>query len=85
MAHLRYATCEMCSAGVEEKMDALNKLKVKGLVLGPIHVADADKLSTLEFGEIVAEVGTLDQFKSLIHTAHKKGKLDLALPLVCLL
>nr|XP_023659268.1 4F2 cell-surface antigen heavy chain [Paramormyrops kingsleyae] len=59
--------------GVEEKMDALNKLKVKGLVLGPIHVADVDKPSTLEFGEIVAEVGTLDQFKSLIQTAHKKG------------
>ncbi|XP_048853976.1 solute carrier family 3 member 2b [Brienomyrus brachyistius] len=59
--------------GVEEKMDALNKLKVKGLVLGPIHVANADKVSTLEFGEIAAEVGTLDQFKSLIHTAHKKG------------
>ncbi|KPP72530.1 4F2 cell-surface antigen heavy chain-like [Scleropages formosus] len=59
--------------GVEEKLDHLSQLKVKGLVLGPIHVAAMDKLATLEFEEISSDAGTLDQFNSLIHMAHKKG------------
>ncbi|KAL4659976.1 4F2 cell-surface antigen heavy chain isoform X2 [Arapaima gigas] len=59
--------------GVEEKIDHLSQLKVKGLVLGPIHVADMDKPITLEFEEISSDAGTLDQFNNLIRTAHKKG------------
>ncbi|XP_053191946.1 4F2 cell-surface antigen heavy chain-like [Scomber japonicus] len=59
--------------GVEQKMDRLSKLKIKGLVVGPIHVAPADEPMNLRFEEISSEAGNLDQFKSLVLAAHKKG------------
>ncbi|KAJ7996776.1 hypothetical protein DPEC_G00240530 [Dallia pectoralis] len=59
--------------GVEEKMDRLGQLKVKGLVIGPIHVAPADKPDDLKFVEISSDAGTLKQFQDLITAAHKKG------------
>jgi len=54
-------------------MDSLSKLKVKGLVVGPIHVAPADEAMSLRFEEISSEAGNLEQFKSLVQAAHKKG------------
>ncbi|KAG7484040.1 hypothetical protein MATL_G00044790 [Megalops atlanticus] len=59
--------------GVEEKIDSLNQLKVKGLILGPIHVTTADQWQSLNFAEIASEAGNLEQFKSLLRAAHKKG------------
>ncbi|XP_042244991.1 4F2 cell-surface antigen heavy chain-like [Thunnus maccoyii] len=59
--------------GVEQKVDSLSKLKVKGLVVGPIHVAPADEAMSLRFEEISSEAGNLEQFKSLVQAAHKKG------------
>ncbi|CAG5866939.1 amino acid transporter heavy chain SLC3A2-like [Menidia menidia] len=59
--------------GVEQKINSLSKLKVKGLVVGPIHVAPPDEDMRLRFEEVSPDAGNLDQFKSLIQTAHKKG------------
>ncbi|KAJ8266179.1 hypothetical protein GJAV_G00126860 [Gymnothorax javanicus] len=58
--------------GVTEKMDSLAELKVKGLVLGPIHVADADQPGSLNFLEVKSDAGSLEEFRTLIKAAHKK-------------
>nr|XP_046173140.1 4F2 cell-surface antigen heavy chain-like isoform X1 [Oncorhynchus gorbuscha] len=59
--------------GVEDKIDRLSQLKVKGLVIGPIHVAPLDNLVSLNFEEISSDVGNLEQFKGLITAANKKS------------
>ncbi|XP_051564720.1 4F2 cell-surface antigen heavy chain-like [Myxocyprinus asiaticus] len=59
--------------GVEEKLDYLNQMKVKGLVLGPIHTVQADKLSTLELTSINPEFGSDSDLKTLLDRAHRKG------------
>ncbi|XP_055053899.2 amino acid transporter heavy chain SLC3A2 isoform X2 [Misgurnus anguillicaudatus] len=59
--------------GVEEKLDYLNHMKVKGLVLGPIHTVQADQLSTLDLTSIKPEVGTEKELESLLDQAHIKG------------
>lgn len=55
-------------------MNSLSQLKVKGLVLGPIHVAPRDDAMALRFEEISPEAGNLEQFKGFIQAAHKNGK-----------
>lgn len=59
---------------MEDKIDRLSQLKVKGLVIGPIHVAPLDNLVSLNFEEISSDVGNLEQFKGLITAAHKKSE-----------
>ncbi|KAM8917349.1 amino acid transporter heavy chain SLC3A2-like [Spinachia spinachia] len=59
--------------GVEQKVGRLSQMKVKGLLIGPIHEAPADDVVGLRFEEVSSESGTLDQFKDLVHAAHKKG------------
>ncbi|XP_076022141.1 amino acid transporter heavy chain SLC3A2-like [Genypterus blacodes] len=59
--------------GVEQKLDSLSQLKVKGLVLGPIHMAPPDGPMNLKFEEVSPEAGTLEQFKDLVQSAHGKG------------
>ncbi|KAM9786471.1 amino acid transporter heavy chain SLC3A2-like isoform 1-T1 [Syngnathus typhle] len=59
--------------GVMQKVDALSQLKFKGLVIGPVHVAPPDNAAALNFQEIAADVGSLEQFKDLVRTAHRKG------------
>ncbi|XP_051254933.1 solute carrier family 3 member 2b [Dicentrarchus labrax] len=59
--------------GLEQKVGSLSQLKVQGLVVGPIHVAPADEAMSLRFEEISPEAGNLEQFKSLVQVAHKKG------------
>lgn len=59
--------------GLEQKISSLSQLKVKGLVVGPIHVAPADDVRSLRFEEISSEAGNLGQFKGLVQAAHKKG------------
>ncbi|XP_052417532.1 4F2 cell-surface antigen heavy chain-like [Carassius gibelio] len=59
--------------GVEEKLDYLNQMKVKGLVLGPIHTVQADQSSTLELTSINPEFGSESQLISLMERAHRKG------------
>lgn len=59
--------------GLEQKVSSLSELKVKGLIVGPIHVAPPDDAVALRFEEISADAGTLEQFKGFIRAAHKKG------------
>uniref|UniRef100_A0A3B3YUV7 Glycosyl hydrolase family 13 catalytic domain-containing protein n=1 Tax=Poecilia mexicana TaxID=48701 RepID=A0A3B3YUV7_9TELE len=59
--------------GVEQKMTSLSQLKVKGLVVGPIHVAPPDEAISLRFEEISPEAGNLEQFKGVIQAARRKG------------
>lgn len=59
--------------GLAEKMESLSQLKVKGLVLGPIHVSDADQPESLNFTKIAPGVGSLEEFGVLIKTAQKKN------------
>ncbi|XP_068194995.1 amino acid transporter heavy chain SLC3A2-like [Antennarius striatus] len=58
---------------LEQKVSSLAELKVKGLVVGPIHVAPSDDAVSLRFEEISPEVGTPGQFKDLIRAAHRKS------------
>lgn len=62
------------SVGLEQKMTSLSQLKVKGLVIGPIHVAPPDEAISLRFEEISPDAGNLDQFKGVISVAHRKGE-----------
>lgn len=64
------------TSGLEQKVNSLAQLKVKGLVVGPIHVAPPDEAVNLSFEEISPEAGNLDQFKGFIQAAHKKGQGD---------
>ncbi|KAG1959286.1 4F2 cell-surface antigen heavy chain-like [Pimephales promelas] len=59
--------------GVEEKLDYLSQMKVKGLVLGPIHTVQADQPSTLELTAINPEIGSISELTSLMERAHRKG------------
>ncbi|MEQ2303091.1 hypothetical protein AMECASPLE_013205 [Ameca splendens] len=59
--------------GLEQKMNSLSQLKVKGLVVGPIHVAPPDEAISLRFEEISPDAGNLDQFKGVIQAARRKG------------
>ncbi|XP_071354721.1 solute carrier family 3 member 2b [Trachinotus anak] len=59
--------------GLEQKVDSLAQLKVKGLVVGPIHVAPPDEAMSLRFEEISPEAGNLEQFKGFVQAAHRKG------------
>uniref|UniRef100_A0A8C6T5Q5 Solute carrier family 3 member 2 n=1 Tax=Neogobius melanostomus TaxID=47308 RepID=A0A8C6T5Q5_9GOBI len=63
--------------GVEQRLEHLQQLKVKGLVLGPVHVAPKDQPMALSFKEVSTESGSLDQMKSLLQTAHKRGIIHL--------
>ncbi|XP_070710776.1 amino acid transporter heavy chain SLC3A2-like [Pempheris klunzingeri] len=60
-------------AGVEEKLDAINQLKVKGLVLGPLHTVQADQPSTLNLEEIDPTQGREAELVAVLEKAHKKG------------
>ncbi|XP_066537626.1 amino acid transporter heavy chain SLC3A2-like [Hoplias malabaricus] len=59
--------------GVEEKLDSLNQLKVKGLILGPIHNVQLNQPSTLDLKTINPVVGNEKGLNSLLERAHKKG------------
>ncbi|XP_077083812.1 amino acid transporter heavy chain SLC3A2-like [Siphateles boraxobius] len=59
--------------GVEEKLDYLSQMKVKGLVLGPIHTVQADQPNTLELTSINPDFGSEYELTSLLERAHRKG------------
>lgn len=63
-------------SGLAGKVQALDELKVKGLVIGPIHVSSADKPEDLNLTEISKEAGNASQFKEVIQAAHKRGELE---------
>ncbi|KAI1902841.1 hypothetical protein AGOR_G00020330 [Albula goreensis] len=59
--------------GLRAKLESLNQLKVKGLIVGPIHDAKADDPTSLDFVKIKAAAGTMEDFTNLIQTAHKNN------------
>uniref|UniRef100_A0A3Q1GW80 Solute carrier family 3 member 2a n=1 Tax=Acanthochromis polyacanthus TaxID=80966 RepID=A0A3Q1GW80_9TELE len=59
--------------GVEAKLDDMNQLKVKALVLGPIHTVQPNRSATLELQQIDSPLGTQDDLKAVLDKAHKKG------------
>ncbi|XP_039997428.1 solute carrier family 3 member 2a [Xiphias gladius] len=60
-------------AGVEAKLDDMNQLKVKGLVLGPLHTVQADMQNTLDLQAIDPVQGNEKELITLLEKAHKKG------------
>lgn len=59
--------------GVEERLDQLNQLKVKGLILGPLHTVQANQLPTLDLKSVNPSFGSMKDLDSLVERAHKKG------------
>lgn len=58
--------------GVEAKLDEINRLKVKGLILGPLHITQEDKLPTLNLQAIDPALGTEKALAAVLEKAHKK-------------
>ncbi|KAM5138046.1 amino acid transporter heavy chain SLC3A2-like isoform 1-T5 [Mantella aurantiaca] len=59
--------------GIQEHLDSLSTLKVKGLVIGPLHVTSANKISDTKLKEIDIKYGTMEHFKKLLEAARKKS------------
>ncbi|CAJ1086388.1 solute carrier family 3 member 2a [Xyrichtys novacula] len=59
--------------GVVAKLDEINQLKVKGLVLGPFHTVQKDQPATLDLKEIDPIQGKKEALSALLEKAHKKG------------
>lgn len=59
--------------GAEKKLENINQLKVKGLVLGPLHTVQADQPNTLNLNEIDPTYGTEAALVAMLEKAHKKG------------
>lgn len=60
--------------GIESKLDNINQLKVKGLVLGPLHTVQADKSSTLDLQTLDPTQGTKEELLGVLEKAHRKGR-----------
>ncbi|XP_076581424.1 amino acid transporter heavy chain SLC3A2-like isoform X2 [Chaetodon auriga] len=60
-------------SGVEAKLDDINQLKVKGLVLGPLHTVQSDQPNTLDLEAIDPNHGNKKALQDVLEKAHKKG------------
>ncbi|XP_056586964.1 solute carrier family 3 member 2b [Triplophysa dalaica] len=59
--------------GLAGKMSEMDQLKVKGLIIGPIHVSEVDNSVELKLDTISQEAGTLESLKAVIHEAHRRS------------
>ncbi|XP_018546588.1 4F2 cell-surface antigen heavy chain [Lates calcarifer] len=59
--------------GVEKKLDDISQLKVKGLVLGPLHTVQTNNSQTLDLETIDPVFGNKEQLVAVLEKAHKKG------------
>ncbi|KAM9450513.1 amino acid transporter heavy chain SLC3A2-like isoform 1-T2 [Clarias gariepinus] len=59
--------------GLEAKVTALGHLKVKGLIIGPIHESTPDQPDALNLNEISPSVGNLSDLEALIGAARRKS------------
>uniref|UniRef100_H2US53 Solute carrier family 3 member 2a n=2 Tax=Takifugu rubripes TaxID=31033 RepID=H2US53_TAKRU len=59
--------------GIESKLDNINQLKVKGLVLGPLHTVQANQPSTLDLEKFDPRQGTNEELLGVLEKAHRKG------------
>lgn len=64
------------AAGLEEKLDNINKLKVKGLVIGPLHRVQAGRPETLDLEVIDPPQGNKEAFLKVIEKASRKGSVS---------
>ncbi|XP_006129725.2 amino acid transporter heavy chain SLC3A2 [Pelodiscus sinensis] len=60
-------------AGVQQRIDYLSSLKVKGLVIGPIHVNAPDSLIATDLQTVDPKFGTKETFTKLLEAAKKKS------------
>lgn len=60
-------------AGLKGHLDYLSTLKVKGLVLGPIHKNQKDDVAGTNLQEIDPAVGSKEEFDSFLQSAKKKS------------
>ncbi|XP_077180446.1 amino acid transporter heavy chain SLC3A2 isoform X2 [Paroedura picta] len=60
-------------AGLKNRMDYLSSLKVKGLVIGPLHVNVKDDLAGTNLEAIDPKFGTVTEFQEVLQAAKKKG------------
>ncbi|XP_015272333.1 PREDICTED: 4F2 cell-surface antigen heavy chain [Gekko japonicus] len=60
-------------AGLKQRMDYLNSLKVKGVVIGPLHVNSKDDLAGTNLQAIDQKFGTAAEFQEVLQAAKKKG------------
>ncbi|XP_026879644.2 solute carrier family 3 member 2b [Electrophorus electricus] len=59
--------------GLEAKINALSALKMKSLVVGPIHVSTANKPEQLNLEAVSSNFGSLEELKQFVAAAHKKS------------
>ncbi|XP_015677002.2 4F2 cell-surface antigen heavy chain [Protobothrops mucrosquamatus] len=60
-------------AGVKERMSYLSKLKVKGFVIGPLHVNPEDQPYSTNLQDVDPKLGTLQDFRDVVQAAKKKS------------
>ncbi|XP_042296652.1 4F2 cell-surface antigen heavy chain isoform X2 [Sceloporus undulatus] len=60
-------------AGLKQRMDYLSSLKVKGLVLGPLHVNPKDNQAGTNLQNVDTNLGTLAEFRDVLQAAKKKS------------
>nr|XP_015194313.1 PREDICTED: 4F2 cell-surface antigen heavy chain-like [Lepisosteus oculatus] len=58
---------------MEDHINSLSQLKIKGLVLGSLHKAPTDSETDLSLDAVDGSLGTLDNFKSFMSKAQGKG------------
>uniref|UniRef100_A0A7P0TAT7 Solute carrier family 3 member 2 n=1 Tax=Homo sapiens TaxID=9606 RepID=A0A7P0TAT7_HUMAN len=67
-------------AGLKGRLDYLSSLKVKGLVLGPIHKNQKDDVAQTDLLQIDPNFGSKEDFDSLLQSAKKKNGVSLLSP-----
>lgn len=60
-------------AGLKSHLEYLSTLKVKGLVLGPIHKNQKDEVNETDLKQINPTLGSQEDFKDLLQSAKKKS------------
>ncbi|XP_078393923.1 4F2 cell-surface antigen heavy chain-like, partial [Cetorhinus maximus] len=60
-------------AGVGERMEEIAALKVKGIIIGPIHQTLPDNINKTNLTEIDSKFGNLEQMEKLLESARRKG------------
>lgn len=61
-------------SGLKENLGYLSTLKVKGIVLGPIHKNQKDDVNGTDLEQIDPIFGTKEDFYSLLQSAKKKSR-----------
>uniref|UniRef100_A0A6J0TWY0 Amino acid transporter heavy chain SLC3A2 isoform X1 n=2 Tax=Pogona vitticeps TaxID=103695 RepID=A0A6J0TWY0_9SAUR len=59
--------------GLKQRMDYISSLKVKGLVIGPLHINPKDDQNRTNLQEVDPSFGTLEDFREILQAAKKKS------------